>query len=178
MAIPTAWSDIMPRFAARRPVIAIEAQGHGATPDRPGPFRLAQLIDDVAGVLDALRIQRADLFGFSLGGMTALGMAINHPDRVRDHGPECRLSGRRFVARVSGNAAKSAASALCGVDATAADQEGFRKLASRLSAPCARPGEFPEHAGKAHPDACRMARMDAQSARDSPREDPDRHWRQ
>jgi pimeloyl-ACP methyl ester carboxylesterase len=73
----------MPRFAARRPVIAIDAQGHGATPDRPGPFRLERLIDDVAGVLDALRIETADLFGRSLGGMTALGMAINHPDRVR-----------------------------------------------------------------------------------------------
>jgi pimeloyl-ACP methyl ester carboxylesterase len=83
MAIPTAWGDILPRFAARRPVIAIEAQGHGATPDRPGPFRLERLIDDVAGVLDQLSIAQADLFGMSLGGMTALGLAIRHPGRVR-----------------------------------------------------------------------------------------------
>ena len=83
LAIPTAWGDILPRFAARRPVIAIEAQGHGATPDRPGPFRLERLIDDVAGVLDQLGIAQADLFGFSLGGMTALGMAIRHPGKVR-----------------------------------------------------------------------------------------------
>jgi len=83
MAIPTAWGDILPRFAARRPVIAIEAQGHGATPDRPGPFRLERLIDDVAGVLDQLGIAQADLLGHSLGGMTALGLAIRHPGKVR-----------------------------------------------------------------------------------------------
>ena len=83
MAIPTAWGDILSRFAARRPVIAIEAQGHGATPDRPGPFRLERLIDDVTGVLDQLSIAQADLFGMSLGGMTALGLAIRHPGKVR-----------------------------------------------------------------------------------------------
>jgi len=75
-------ADFLPRFARRRPVIAIEPQGHGHTADRPGPPSMAQMADDVRAVLDHLKVAKAHLLGHSLGGMILTGVAIRHPDRV------------------------------------------------------------------------------------------------
>lgn len=83
MTIETAFPEIIPRFAASRPVIAIELQGHGHTGDRPGPMTVDRMAADVAGVLAHLGVVRADVLGFSLGGMVATGVAILHPERVR-----------------------------------------------------------------------------------------------
>ena len=80
-------SDLLPRFARRRPVIAIEPQGHGHTGDRPGPVRMEQMVEDVAAVLDHLKVGKAHLVGHSLGGMIATGLAIRHPDRVASLAP-------------------------------------------------------------------------------------------
>lgn len=74
--------DLIPRFARRRPVIAIEPQGHGHTGDRQGAPRMEQLADDVVAVLDHLGVRNAHLLGHSLGGMIATGVAIRHPDRA------------------------------------------------------------------------------------------------
>jgi pimeloyl-ACP methyl ester carboxylesterase len=75
--------DLIPRFAAGRPVIAIEQQGHGHTGDRPGPMTIGRMVEDTAGVLVHLGVRQADLFGHSLGGMIATGVAIRHPAVVR-----------------------------------------------------------------------------------------------
>ena len=79
--------DLLPRFARRHPVIAIEPQGHGHTADRPGPVRMEQMVEDVRAVLDHLQVPRAHLLGHSLGGMIATGLAIRHPDRVASLAP-------------------------------------------------------------------------------------------
>jgi len=76
-------ADLIPRFARTRPVIAIEQQGHGHTGDRPGPMTIDRMVEDTAGVLAHLGVRQADLFGHSLGGMIATGMAIRHPSLVR-----------------------------------------------------------------------------------------------
>lgn len=84
MTIETAFTpDLIPRFARTRPVIAIEQQGHGHTGDRPGPITIDRMVEDTAGVLAHLKVRSADLFGHSLGGMVATGLAIRHPDVVR-----------------------------------------------------------------------------------------------
>jgi len=75
-------SDLLPRFAKHRPVIAIEPQGHGHTADRPTPPRMEQMADDVRAVLDHLGVGKAHLLGHSLGGMILTGLAIRRPDRV------------------------------------------------------------------------------------------------
>ena len=84
MAIETAFKGrrLLPLLAAKRPVIAIELQGHGHTGDRPGPITLERLVDDAAGVLAHLGVAKAHFVGHSLGGMTSLGAAVRHPDRV------------------------------------------------------------------------------------------------
>lgn len=77
--------ELIERFARRRPVIAIEQQGHGHTADRPDrPIALGQMVSDAAGVLAQLGVVQADFLGHSLGGMVATGVAIRYPDLARN----------------------------------------------------------------------------------------------
>lgn len=80
--ISTSFGQILPLLANSSKVIAVELQGHGHTPDRPGPESFEQDADDVAALLRQLHIPKASLFGFSNGGSTAMQVAIRHPDRV------------------------------------------------------------------------------------------------
>lgn len=69
-------------FVGTRPVIAFDARGHGRTGDVPGAFTYEQMAADAAGVLSALKVPVADVLGYSMGGVTALIMAVRHPDKV------------------------------------------------------------------------------------------------
>ncbi|MBB4928616.1 alpha/beta fold hydrolase [Kitasatospora kifunensis] len=73
---------IMPALAATHRVIAVELQGHGHTADIDREMSVPGFAEDVVALLDVLGIERADLFGFSLGGMTALEMALRYPARA------------------------------------------------------------------------------------------------
>jgi len=64
-------------------MIAVELQGHGRTADIDREFRYENLADDVAALLDDLKIPRADLLGYSMGGGVAMQVAIRHPEKVR-----------------------------------------------------------------------------------------------
>ena len=66
-----------------RKVIAIEMQGHGRTGDIKRDFRYENLADDVAALLDHLKVPKADLIGYSMGGSVAMQCAIRHPEKVR-----------------------------------------------------------------------------------------------
>lgn len=82
--IRTSFSDILPELARGRQIIAFEQQGYGHTADiADRPFSFEQSADDTAALLDHLRIEKADLFGFSNGGTIALQVAIRHPKVVR-----------------------------------------------------------------------------------------------
>ena len=76
------WSTVLPTLEKNRQVIAVELQGHGHTADRDTPFSMEQMADDVAELLKALKISSADVFGYSMGGCVALGLAIRHPELV------------------------------------------------------------------------------------------------
>jgi pimeloyl-ACP methyl ester carboxylesterase len=77
-----AMAPLIEGFAGTRPVIAFDARGHGRTGELPGPFTYAQMATDAAGVLDALNVPTADLLGYSMGGVTAVIMAVRFPDKV------------------------------------------------------------------------------------------------
>lgn len=81
--IQTTFSAVLPAFAKGRKVIAMELQGHGHTADIDRPFSFEQDADDVAALLKYLKIEKADVFGFSNGGNTAMQLAIRHPQLVR-----------------------------------------------------------------------------------------------
>jgi pimeloyl-ACP methyl ester carboxylesterase len=77
------FSELIPGLAAARQVIAADLQGHGRTNDVDRPLRSADLAADVVGLLQHLDMAQADVFGFSVGGATALHLAIKHPHLVR-----------------------------------------------------------------------------------------------
>jgi 3-oxoadipate enol-lactonase len=63
-------------------VICLDTRGHGASDAPPAPYALDDLVADNVAVLDALEIERAHFIGVSLGGMTGLGLALGHPERL------------------------------------------------------------------------------------------------
>jgi pimeloyl-ACP methyl ester carboxylesterase len=70
-------------LAEHRQVVAIELQGHGHTRDTGRPFSFQGFGDDIAGLIEYLGLEQADLLGYSLGGGASLRCAIQHPGRVR-----------------------------------------------------------------------------------------------
>lgn len=64
-------------------VIALEMQGHGRTADTDRPMSFTMMGDDIAALLDYLKIRQADLVGHSFGGASAIRAAIQHPRNVR-----------------------------------------------------------------------------------------------
>jgi pimeloyl-ACP methyl ester carboxylesterase len=69
-------------FAGRRAVIVFDQQGHGRTPDTSREMSYEQFADDAAALLRALKIERADVMGYSQGGGVALQLALRHPTLV------------------------------------------------------------------------------------------------
>jgi pimeloyl-ACP methyl ester carboxylesterase len=77
------WGIVLPSLAKTHQVIAVELQGHGHTNDLERPLAYEQMADDVAVLLQQLQMKDADVFGYSMGGTVALGVAIRHPELVR-----------------------------------------------------------------------------------------------
>lgn len=82
LTIDLTWRALLPGLAAGRRVIAIEGQGHGHTALTDREMTFPALAGDVVGVLDHLGIEKADLFGFSLGALVATETVLRHPERV------------------------------------------------------------------------------------------------
>ena len=81
MNIP-AMGAIIPRLAESHKVYAIEFQGHGRTTDIDRPITYPNLADDVAAFMDAVGVEKADVFGYSMGAAAGLRLAIDHPEKV------------------------------------------------------------------------------------------------
>jgi pimeloyl-ACP methyl ester carboxylesterase len=65
-----AMAPLIRPFITSRPVIALDARGHGRTGDLPGGITYDQLADDAVAVLDALDVRSADVMGYSMGAVT------------------------------------------------------------------------------------------------------------
>jgi 3-oxoadipate enol-lactonase len=76
------WDPQVPALAERYRVVTYDVRGHGDSPAPPGPYTLDDLADDVVAVLDEAGAERAHLVGVSLGGMTAMRLAVREPQRV------------------------------------------------------------------------------------------------
>ena len=70
-------------LAGTRRVIVPEMQGHGRTADADRPLTYEQMADDTAALVRHLGLEQADVVGYSLGGGSALQLAIRHPALVR-----------------------------------------------------------------------------------------------
>jgi pimeloyl-ACP methyl ester carboxylesterase len=82
LTIDLSFGTMLPALATTRQVIAAELHGHGRTADTDRDVTIEYMASDVVGLLDHLGIERADLFGFSLGGLVALELAMRRPDRT------------------------------------------------------------------------------------------------
>ena len=69
-------------FAGERAVIVFDQQGHGRTPDTARAMSYEQFGDDAAALLRALKVERADVMGYSQGGGVALQLALRHPTLI------------------------------------------------------------------------------------------------
>lgn len=63
-------------------IYAIDTRGHGKTPRGDAPFTIRQFADDLLGFMDAHKIKKAHLLGFSDGGNIAMIFALKYSDRV------------------------------------------------------------------------------------------------
>lgn len=77
------WILAMPVLSANREVIAVDLQAHGRTADVDRPISVEGMADDIAGLMEYLHIEHADVMGYSLGGGVALRFAIQHPGMLR-----------------------------------------------------------------------------------------------
>ncbi len=77
------WAQLIPELSKTRKVIAIEMQGHGHSPFSDRELSIATLASDVEKVMDHLKIDSADVAGYSMGGSVAYQFAVQSPKRLR-----------------------------------------------------------------------------------------------
>jgi pimeloyl-ACP methyl ester carboxylesterase len=73
---------IVGKLAETHKVYALELQGHGRTTDIDRPITYPNLADDAAAFMDAIGLEKADIFGYSMGSVAGLQLAIRHPEKV------------------------------------------------------------------------------------------------
>ncbi|UEQ79024.1 alpha/beta hydrolase [Chryseobacterium arthrosphaerae] len=84
MTIDTNWGELIPELSKNRKVIAVELQGHGHSPYSDRKLSHTTLASDVAGVMDHLKVESADVVGYSFGGAIAYQFAIQSPKRLKN----------------------------------------------------------------------------------------------
>lgn len=76
------WAEVSALLRGKYRVIRYDSRGHGGTDAPAGDYTLEMLVADAAGLIDALGLRKVHYGGLSLGGMTAIGMALSHADRL------------------------------------------------------------------------------------------------
>jgi 3-oxoadipate enol-lactonase len=76
------WDPQAAELAEHFRLVRYDTRGHGSSATPPEPYSLDDVGNDVIELLDHLDIGRAHVAGLSLGGMTAMWLAINAPERV------------------------------------------------------------------------------------------------
>jgi pimeloyl-ACP methyl ester carboxylesterase len=77
------FGPVLGALAEKRRVIGVDLQGHGRTLPFDRPMSFGAFATDVAELIKWLGYESADVMGYSMGGNTALRVAIDHPDVVR-----------------------------------------------------------------------------------------------
>ena len=69
-------------FARRHRVVSLDLRGHGESDKPQGAYPISAYVDDIAFLIGALRLGKVVAVGHSMGGITALELAVAHPDKV------------------------------------------------------------------------------------------------
>jgi len=76
------WGNQIKALMPSRTVIVMDSRGHGRSTRDARPYGYDLMADDVVGLLDFLNVPKADVVGWSDGGILGLDLAIRHKDRV------------------------------------------------------------------------------------------------
>ncbi len=76
------WNPQIEGLAEHYHVIAFDNRGAGRTKAPDGPYTIPQMAADTAGLLQALEVPKAHIFGISMGGMVAQELALGYPELV------------------------------------------------------------------------------------------------
>jgi 3-oxoadipate enol-lactonase len=98
-AIASDWASLAERLSGSRRVIAYDNRGSGGSTVTPAPYTCGQLAADAVALLDELDVERADVFGMSLGGMIAQELTLGWPERVNRLVLGCTHCGPEHAAR-------------------------------------------------------------------------------
>lgn len=75
------WDGQIDMLTRKYRVLRYDQRGHGGSDAPPGPYTFEGLVSDVIALMDHHGIERADFVGLSMGAMTGMGLALDHPDR-------------------------------------------------------------------------------------------------
>lgn len=76
------WEPQIDAFSQHFRVLRYDTRGHGGSSAPPGPYSIAQLGGDVVSLLDHLGLASVHMCGLSMGGITAMWLALHHPGRI------------------------------------------------------------------------------------------------
>jgi pimeloyl-ACP methyl ester carboxylesterase len=76
------WGNQIQALAPHHSVIVMDSRGHGHSTRDSRPYGYDLMADDVVALMDALKVPRAEIVGWSDGGILGLDLAIRHRDRV------------------------------------------------------------------------------------------------
>lgn len=76
------WQPQAAHFSKNYRVVCYDQRGHGQSEVPPGPYSFDALGDDAIALADALGLEKFHFVGLSMGGMTALGLALDRADRL------------------------------------------------------------------------------------------------
>ena len=78
------WGCILPQQLAKYyQIIVFDNRGAGRSQQPSGPYSIAQMAGDTSSLMDSLDVEKAHVFGVSMGGMIAQQLAIDQPQKVR-----------------------------------------------------------------------------------------------
>lgn len=77
------WYRTEPILSRRYRTISFDNRGVGRSDVPPGPYPISTMAVDAAAVMDSAGVERAHVFGISMGGMIAQEFALLYPERVR-----------------------------------------------------------------------------------------------
>jgi 3-oxoadipate enol-lactonase len=99
------WFRVLPGLSQSRRTLRFDNRGVGRSSVPPTPWTIEEMADDAVNVLDAAGVERAHVFGVSMGGLIAQALALGNPDRVASLVLGCTHPGGRDAVRMDPAAA-------------------------------------------------------------------------